>query len=316
MKPKKILITGATGFVGSNLVRVFLNEKHEIHIFVRDNSNTWTLGKSLKKVVTHKVDIENSAKVKTVLREVKPNFLLHLANLGVYGGEETNVSNYIKVNVIGTVNLISAIKHSNFELFINTGSSAEYGPKTKPMNEQDSCIPTTFYGVSKLTATYYSKLIAKQTGLPICTLRLFSPYGPNDNKNRLIPYTILKALSNRVVKIHDRNAVRDYLYIEDVTNAYQKAMQAKLKIRGETINIGSGYQISVAEIVSTIINLANSKSRVILPRSTSRPYESVTWQADIKKAKKYLNWKPQFTLEEGLSQTIKWFKNNKSHYQI
>lgn len=314
MKKKKILVTGATGFIGANLARYLVSNQQEIHIIIRETSDLWRIKDIISYAATYNLDLEDREKTRKIIKLIKPDVVFHLANLGLYAGVNSSPRRLIDVNFLGTTNLLEACANLNLQCFVNTGSSAEYGPKESIMVEKDYCQPTTFYGLSKLTATLYSTVAAKTTKLPIICLRIFSPYGPFDSSTRLIPYVITRALKDRELLLANPRSVRDFIFVDDVVSAYLQTINNAKKNRGEIFNVGSGIQTSVADIVNQIIKIIGSKSRIKWGVQKSRPQESPSWQADITFAKSKLYWEPKYSLESGLRKTIEWFAQNISYY--
>lgn len=310
----RVFITGATGFIGANLTRRLIKEKYETHILLRKTSNPWRITDILSSVKSHHIDITELTDLKKTIAKIKPEVIFHLANNGLYAGKSSRYENQVAVNIFGTVNLIEALKLVDYRCLVITGSSAEYGPKKATMKEKDTTLPTTIYGVTKLTSTLYAQMTAKTSLKPIIVLRLFSPFGPYDDKSRLIPYVIANALAAKPIYLASPNSVRDFIFVEDVVDAYLATIMSARKFRGEIINIGSGYQSTVRQVVSTILNITNSKSKIYWGSQIPRPQESPKWQADIKIAKNCLNWKPRHSLEEGLQKTISWLGDNLDSY--
>ena len=309
----KILVTGATGFVGSNLTRKLIALSCPVTIFVRKSSNFWRIKDMISKLDIYEVDISDAPKVKKNLNKIRPDVIFHLANAGLYRGESASPEILVKTNLIGTINLMEAAKNIPTKLFVNTGSSAEYGPKNKPMNEEDLCMPTTFYGLTKLSSTLATNIYASRQKIPIVTLRLFSPFGPFDDKSRLISHTILSALKNKPLYLGSPTSVRDYIFIGDVISAYLKFLISPKRLV-PIINIGSGSQLTVQTVVAKILKFTNSKSKIYWHRESARPQESPVWQADIQKAKKLLKWQPKTKIDEGFIKTIEWFRKNLRYY--
>jgi nucleoside-diphosphate-sugar epimerase len=232
-------------------------------------------------------------------------------HLATYGGKpnQYDLCRIIQTNFISTVNLIRACKKVNFELFVNTGSSSEYGIKANPMREYDCPEPINNYGVSKCAATLYCQTEAKKEKLPIVTLRLFSPYGNYEESARLIPSVIMACLRGESPRISSPRFVRDFIYIEDVNDSYSRLIDAP-DINGQIFNIGSGKSYSIGEVANKIIELTGSRVELLTGREQIWPNEPENWQADISKAKHVLGWKPQYDLEQGLRASIKWFEEN------
>lgn len=312
MKPpsKKILVTGATGFIGANIVRKLITQNYQVHILKRKESEIWRVEDIISKLYIHEVNLLEKKKLSNIIHKIKPNVIFHLANLGLYAGIDPKIEDSIKINTFGTINLIQSLDSIDYECFINTGSSSEYGIKQSSMKETDTCEPTSNYAIAKLASTLYTTSYAKKTKKPLATLRIFSPYGEYDHPDRLISQAILKMIRGEQFFSDNPYSVRDYIFIEDVIDAYLLCMKNCQKISGEIFNIGSGKQIYIKDVIKL---LANEIGTNLVSWKTSKK-NGVVWQADIRKAKKMLNWYPKKKLTEGLKQTIIWFKNNSFFY--
>lgn len=303
---EKYLVTGATGFVGSNIVRTLVKNNKRVSIIVRENSNLKRLHAITSKINIYTEDLTSSTLSETI-KKINPDIVFHLASYGSLPSED-NVYKMIKVNINGTVNLVNALKRIPFTLLVNTGTSSEYGIKNQAMDENDTTLPINDYAVSKLTATLFCQKEALRNSMPIVTLRLFSPFGYYENKKRFVPYIILNALENNPIKVSSKLTVRDFVFIDDVVNAY--LMTVKIKPVGEIINIGSGKQHTLESVVNLVKKLTKSNSIMEWDKKPQqkRQIEPKVWQADIGKAKKILQWKPLFTLKEGLQKTINFYE--------
>lgn len=223
---EKIFITGATGFVGSNLVRRSLQEGADVYINIRNTSDTWRIWDILNDVSVIHADLGEYGKLDESLKKIRPNIIFHTA---VYGGNaaQKDTKKIIESNISGTINLLRCCNPAHCDLFVNTGSSSEYGIKNIPMKESDILEPVTDYGVSKAAATLFCQKTAFTEDLPVVTLRLFSPYGPYEQKSRLVPSIILAALQKQTPHIASRDFVRDFIFIDDVIAAYESALTLK-----------------------------------------------------------------------------------------
>ena len=310
---KNIFITGSTGFIGSNLVRRSLEEGADVHIITRNRSNKWRLNDILGDLNEYHTDLTNYDRLSSIIREVEPSIIFHLAT---YGGDpsQKNTKKIIESNLIGTVNLVNACKKMGFDILVNTSSSSEYGIKSKSMYESDLLEPVNDYGVSKAAATLYCQAIAKKENLPIVTLRLFSPYGYYEGKNRLIPSVILACLEGKNPKVSSPNFVRDFVFIEDVMDSYVSLTETS-DLLGDIFNIGSGNQHNIGEVVKIVMDLTGKivKPEWILASKWSE--EPDKWEANISKANEYLRWGPKFNLERGLAKTVEWFAEKRFLYE-
>jgi len=221
----------------------------------------------------------------------------------------------VDVNFFGTKNLIDACNVLDYDCFVNTGSSSEYGIKNSPMNEDDVCVPVNMYGVTKNMATKYCQMIAKTHDKPIIGFRIFSPYGSFDHKDRLMSYVIVNALQDKDIILNNPYGVRDYIFIDDVVDLYLLAIRKARENKGEIFNIGSGKQQHIQNVAEKVINLCNSKSKIVIGEYKPRAYDNKIWVADMNKTKQVFDWKPKYDIREGLKKTINWYKENLEKYE-
>ena len=312
MKKNKVLVTGATGFVGSNLVRRLISKGYDVSILTRATSNKWRIKDILSEVSDYRVDLLDMTRLKKVVKKINPQIIFHLATAAIYADRHLPERDLVSHNLIGALNLIEACQNLDYQCFVNTGTSSEYGPKSFPMRESDICQPVNMYGVTKLAATLYCSLVARAKNKPIITLRLFSPFGPYDVPSKLMFYAINQAIENKDMSLGDPASVRDYCYTDDVISLYLKCISRAYRYRGEVFNVGSGIQSRIGDIVKSIVRLSGSKSRLFWKTQESRSFEKnvEVWKADISKTKECLDWQPKYTMEKGLKKTIFWFQKH------
>lgn len=313
MKIDRILITGATGFVGACLTRRLVNLSGKVHVIVRQSSNLWRIKDLADKINLHYVDLTDIVSLSKMVQRIKPEIIFHLATYGGYHFQQ-DANKIFETNLTGTRNLLTALSTVGFKAMINTGSSSEYGIKKRPMSEDDLLEPVTEYGVSKAAATLYCQAVARKNNLPVCTLRLFSPYGFFEGAQRLIPSVILACLSGRDPELSSKNPVRDFVFTEDVVDAYLKTASAS-NLTGQIFNIGSGEEYSVETVVKKIIALTGKKVSPRWGGVKNLRLEPTTWVADISKTRKFLKWKPVYNLDSGLEKTVNWFRKNHRLYK-
>lgn len=309
----KFFITGASGFIGANITRALVKKRASVSVLVRQKALNWRLADLASKIDIYQADILNPS-LEKIVRKIRPNYIFHLAAYGVRP-DESDPLKMVDVNIKGTINLLQAVKKIPFKLLINTGSAVEYGIKKTKMGESHLLEPINDYGVTKAAATLYCQKEAIRNKLPMITFRLFTPFGYYENKDRLVPSVILSAIRNETIRVSSPFSVRDFIFIEDVIDAYRQATQARLT-PGEIINIGSSKQQTIENVVKMILKITKSSSKVKwgAVKQQARFIEPKRWEAHPFKSRRVLQWRPAHTMKEGLKKTVAWFKENKKFY--
>ncbi|MBC8017834.1 MAG: NAD(P)-dependent oxidoreductase [Verrucomicrobia bacterium] len=299
-----ILVTGASGFVGGALVRRLVGEGKEVHLLLRSASSRQRM-EGLSGLRIHEADLRDADRVSAVVSEIRPRVIYHCA---VYGGfsSQNGTSAIFYTNLMGTIHLLQACERAGFDLFVNTGSSSEYGIKNHPLHEDDPALPIGDYGTAKCAATMHCRSEALLKGLPVVTLRLFSPYGPWDDQRRFIPYLIRCLAAGEAPRLSTPRSVRDYIFIDDVLDLYGAVTDAAV-IPGEVYNAGSGRQHTIGEVADILHRIIGGPEPVWGQEQPHRP-EPEMWLADISKAAAVFGWQPSQSLEEGLRRTVEWFR--------
>lgn len=304
-------MTGASGFVGSILARRLIDRHKKVHVILQKHSNLWRINTILDKVKIHISDLSKVSDLIKIMKETKPNIIYHLATNGAYSYQK-DADQIINTNILGTWNLLKASSSIDYDLFVNTGSSSEYGFKKSAMRETDIVEPASYYAVTKCTQTLLCSHFAKLEKKPIVTLRPFSVYGPYEEPRRFIP-TLMKSLYFGLkMKLVDPNIARDQVYVDDVADAYLKTEELK-RNSGECFNIGTGIQSTIKDIVDMTVKVSGKTTKFYWGHMKNRQWDSNSWVADISKARLLLKWNPKTSLEEGLKKTWDWFQKN-SHY--
>ena len=310
---KNVLLTGATGFVGSNLARRLVRKGYKVDILTRNSSDFWRINDIYKELGIYKVDLLEKEKLESIVKEINPEYIIHSAT---YGGRplQKETEKIITSNFLGLMNLVEACDKIAYKCFINTGSSSEYGPKKKKMKESNVCEPITAYGVSKVASTLYCNYVSRENK-NIGTLRLFSPFGNYEEKGRLFPDVILNALENKPIYLANPKSVRDFIYIEDVIELYLKILENPEKLKGEIYNCGYGKQHSVEYIVNKVVEITGSKSEIKYNVQQGREFETENWTSDISKVKNKFSWEPGNSFDESIKKSVEWFQKNKNLYE-
>ena len=310
---KKTLITGASGFIGACLARRLVKKRSEVHVFLRQKSKSWRLDGVLDRLFIHNVDLTDRESVKKAVREIEPGTIYHLAAYGGYR-KQIDVKRIVETNLTGTINIIDACAAVGVDIFVNAGTSSEYGVKRKPMQETDSLEPNSVYGVTKAAATLYCTHMARDNGFPAVTFRIFAAYGPYEEPGRLIPSVVNAFLRDESPRLSSPDSVRDFIFVEDILDAFEKATKEK-KACGKVLNLGTGVQHTIGEVVEIVRELANCKKDAVWGAVEKGRFEPKSWVADMSKTQRILKWKPKYDLKKGLTKTVGWFRENMVYYR-
>lgn len=235
----------------------------------------------------------------------QPDVIIHLAAFGnmSYQKDEAMI---VFANIIGTFNMLQASKDINYKAFIQFGSSSEYGRKSLPMSEKDVLKPETFYGASKAGATQLCLAFAKQYEKPILVVRPFSVYGPGEADFRFIPTAIQHMVTNKVFQCNF-TANHDWIFIDDFVEAVLSLIPRVANLNDKVINIGSGRMHTNKEICEALKKISGVQYLATAMTGT-RPNDSEVWISDNSYINR-LGWYPKHMLQEGLSETWKYYKD-------
>lgn len=294
------------------LYRRLIQQGATVHLILRENARTWRIDDLLSQSTVYSSDLNDAPELTKIVKEVKPTVIYHLATNGAYSYQE-DANQIIQTNILGTWNLLQACSNVPYRLFVNTGSSSEYGFKNYAMRETDLLEPASYYAVTKSAQTLLCSHIARQEQRPIVTLRPFSVYGPYEEPQRFVP-TLMKALlHNETMNLVSPEVARDQIYVDDMVDAYLK-IDELAAYPGEYFNIGTGVQSTIRTVVEKAIQVTKQQAQFHWGDMPERKWDSTNWVADISKARRLLNWSPQYTLDDGLRETWKWFKKNDRYY--
>ena len=311
---KKVLITGATGFIGSHLTELCVKKGFKVTAFDRYNPN-YNLGCLKYSKLKNKINFEfgDIRDYDFVSKVVKKNdIVIHLAALIGIPYSYVSPLAYYKTNVEGTYNILEASKNHNIDQVILTSTSETYGTaKYVPIDEKHPLLAQSPYAASKISADQLALSYWNSFKLPIKILRPFNTFGPRQSSRAIIPTIILQAMNNKTIKLGNLNPTRDFLFVEDTANAFIHLMNSK-SLLGEVVNVGSGSEISIKKLAFDIKKILNSKSKIIIEkkRVRSKSSEVLRLKCNNHLIKKYTNWKLSTKFKVGLIKTIDWFKRN------
>jgi len=324
----KILLTGSEGFIGSHLAEKLVKNGHELTCLVLYNSfNSWgwldKIDNKIKKnikIVTG--DIRDEFLVKSLIKK-NTDVVINLAALIGIPYSYRSPKSYFETNSMGILNILNSSINSNVKKIIHTSTSEVYGtPKYIPIDENHLVSAQSPYAASKIAADQIALSYNKSFNLPVTILRPFNTFGPRQSLRAIIPTIVTQLIKNKVLKLGSLYPTRDLTFVDDTVDAFVSTLNKKKDI-GEIINIGSGFEISVKDLVSQISKIMGVKIDIQKEKERIRPKKSEVDRlyADIKKAKKILNWTPKYTkkngFEKGLKKTIEWFSKveNLNHYK-
>jgi NAD dependent epimerase/dehydratase len=314
LKGKRVLVTGAGGFIGSHLVEALVDSGAEVRALVhyRGNGSWGWLDQSTHKTHFEVVagDVTDRDSVAAAMKST--SIVFHLAALiGIPYSYQAPVS-YVRTNIEGTLNVLQAARDANVERVIHTSTSEVYGTaRYVPINEDHPLQGQSPYSASKIGADKLAESFHLSFGLPVVTIRPFNAFGPRQSARAVIPTIIAQCLAGETVKLGSLTPTRDFNYVSNTVDAFLRCAESSAAA-GKTINVGSGSEISVADLVRKIGTLLGREIRIKREQTRARPAESEVERlvADSSLARKILKWKPKMTLDEGLLKTADWIRAN------
>lgn len=311
---KVVLVTGASGFVGSHLVNQLILKRARVITLSKKRLRSST------KVINEIGFVENFERLNDIVKKYKVNIAFHLAAQPIVEIGQDNPIKTFEVNIEGTWNILESARENNIQKVIIASTAHVYGNNPKvPFKEEYFPQPSRPYETSKACADLLAQSFADTYGLPVEIPRFVNIYGPGDfNFSRLIPKVIKSISRGEQPEVWDVGLMRDFLYIDDAINAYLMVAEKKLdnKKRLRIFNFGTGEQIKIYDLVRKIIRIMGKGTKVKIEQlPEERSHEIKKQYVSIVKAKRELGWYPKVTLDNGLSKTIAWYQEN-SHLFI
>jgi len=300
----KLLVTGASGFVGAKVVELALAAGHEVAATTRPGNPARRLAQLEGRYLPVAVDLRDSTTLTAAVTSFRPDAIIHLAWAGVDNSARFEKSQFSE-NIDAACALVEAGAASGCGAFIGTGSQGEYGAGST-MREDALPEPTTMYGAAKVAALYLTRQLAHQAGMRHAWLRLFSTYGPDDNLGWLIPSLIEQMLSGQRPQTTLGTQYWDWLHVDDVARGL---IAAAVSPTAEGIfNLGSGEPVQVRRAVELIRDLAAPGMELVFGEIPFRPDQVMHMQADISRLKAATGWAPQVSFETGIAGTVDWYR--------
>lgn len=319
----KVLVTGADGFIGSHLTEALLEAGHDVRAFVYYNSfNSWgwldTFPKdTLKEIDVFTGDIRDPNGVREAMKDIDEVY--HLAALIAIPFSYHSPDSYVDTNIKGTLNVLQAARDLNTKRVLVTSTSEVYGTaQYVPIDEKHPFQGQSPYSATKIGADRIAESFYRSFNMPITIVRPFNTYGPRQSARAVIPTIITQLLAGKEeIKLGSLTPTRDFNYVKDTVQGFIEIAKSDNTI-GEEINIATQQEISIGQLANELIRQINPSARIVTDEVRLRPEKSEVNRllGSNEKIKRLTNWRPKYTLEIGLAETIDWMKENIDKYKV
>lgn len=319
LKHKKILVTGAGGFIGSHLTERLLSIGSEVTCFVRYNSlNRWGFLDSIpdkKSLRIIAADLKDSDAVRKAVNG--QNVVFHLGAAVSIPHSYEFPREHLQTNIIGTFNILNACREYSVAKIVHMSSSEVYGTAIEiPIKEMHQLQAQSPYSATKIASDKLAESFYLSYNLPLTTARPFNTFGPRQSARAVIPTIITQALTSNRIVIGNERPTRDFNYVSNTVDGLIEAAKSDKSI-GEVINFGSGTEISIKNLVEEVSTIIGKDIKIVSDAKRFRPNKSEVMRliADNSKANRLLNWRPKINFKEGLKKTIRWVSDNLDLYK-
>ncbi len=321
IKGKKVLVTGAGGFVGSHLVEALVKRNARVRAFVHYNSrNDWGMLEDVAKNILNEVkvvtgDLKDADCVREAVRGQQVIF--HLGALIGIPYSYVNPRDVVDTNINGTLNVLTAALDFGTEKVVHTSTSEIYGTaQYVPMDEKHPVNPQSPYAASKLGADLLALSFHRSFDLPVGIIRPFNIYGPRQSARAVIPSIITQVLLKKKIALGSVYPTRDLTFVKDSVNGFIDFAECE-KTVGEVVNLGSGFEVSINQIINLILDCLGKRIQFQREKKRIRPEKSEVERlfSDSSKAKRLFGWQPKTNLKRGIEKTISWYEKNLRRYK-
>jgi len=304
--PGPILIIGASGFIGSNLLRQIVEVRSDV-VGTVFSGDSWRL-EGIPSVNIHYCNINDKTHLHTLLNKIGPQTIFDCSSFGAYSFEH-DYERIHETNYLSLAHQLEILSDMDISAYVHAGSSSEYGMNAAGPAEDTPLSPNSHYAVSKGAASLLIDYYGKIKSLPAVNLRLYSVYGAYEDSSRLIPALCLESLKGKLPPFAKPSTSRDFVYIDDVTRAfYLAAIKMDESLYGESFNIGNGKQVTLKDLAELANSVFNLNQTPVYSSSEARAWDVDAWYANPKKANELLGWKAETPLSDGLVSTLEWWK--------
>lgn len=319
---KKVLVTGSEGFIGSHLTEKLVESGIKVTALVQYNSfNNWGWLDTIDKRILNEIEVFTGdiREYDNISKAVAgKDVVFHLAALIAIPYSYQSPAAYVRTNVEGTLNVLEACRVHGIQKVVHTSTSEVYGTaQYVPIDEEHPLQGQSPYSASKIGADKIAESYYRSFNLPVATIRPFNTYGPRQSARAVIPTIISQVLSGaETLKLGAVSPKRDLTYVKDTVHGFIRMAEVEASV-GDTINVGSNYEITIEDLAAMILKLIGREIPIECQESRLRPEKSEVnrlW-CDNRKAAEMIGWTPSYTLEKGLSETIEWIRDNLNYFK-
>lgn len=310
-----ILIFGASGFIGTNLLRNILRVRSDVYGVFHTDPNDWRL-RGIPPQNLRGCDITDEYSLRSLIDSVRPQTVFNLSAYGAYPRQK-DAQRIYDVNFTATATLLSLLKDRNVSAYVHAGTSSEYGLNCNAPSEKDALVPNSDYAVSKVACSYLIQYYGKQLGVPAVNLRLYSIYGPWEEPDRLIPRMLLAGHEGQYPPLVSPTISRDFVYVDDACNAFVlAAIKGCAEHKGESFNIASGQLTTIETIAHWSQKHFNITSAPVFANMENRSWDLSNWVGNPAFPEKALGWKTRTKLDDGLAATEQWLTSDVARVKL
>ncbi|MBF0386294.1 MAG: NAD-dependent epimerase/dehydratase family protein [Candidatus Omnitrophica bacterium] len=306
---KKVLITGASGFIGANLARALLAQGHEVHVLLRPQASLWRLQGVMACLQKHAVNLQDGKKLGPLLGKIAAEWVFHLATYGAYSSQQ-DIDTAVLTNITGINHLLPAALDAGCESFVNVGSSSEYGFKDHAPKENEVLEPNSHYALTKAYATMFCRHTSLTRDRHVVSLRPYSVYGPYEEPSRFIPQLVLSGLKGGYPPLVGPGVARDYVYVDDFVRACILAAQKTDLPRGMVFNVGTGRQTTIRQAADIARKIFGIGRLPVFGGMVNREWDTNVWVSDSRLIRQWLGWEPVVAFSDGILKTVEWLDQN------
>lgn len=314
MSSQRVLVTGASGFIGASLTRELIAGGCEVHAVLRPASSRWRLAALEGQYAAHQADLRDLPALRRAVDACRPDVIYHLAADGTVGHNHDHAT-LLASNLAGTSNLLDALAPRDYQVLVQAGSSSEYGFQAGAIREDQRLEPRSVYAVSKAAATLLVQAEAFR-GRPVTTVRIFSAYGPWEDSRRLVPYLMYCCLRGERPRVTEGRQPRDFIHVDDCV-ALLKRAATNPAARGQILHAGSGRRQTVRGMVALVVRLCSGgRLSPEFGAEPTRADEPLQWLADIARTTHLIGWRPQVATDDGIRRTWHWYREHSESTQL